>query len=106
MHNGRQTSSSFDDQVEALQFQDACNRLGPAEALRVWETAKPSHGHTVASFIHGHLDALSGVEKKTIAEYRRYLSLDIEPSGINYRTAQRIVQGASQHRQRQLVLVG
>ena len=55
-----------------------CNRLGPAEALRIWEAATPGDGHTVASFIDGQLDVLSGVEKKTIAEYRRYLSRDIE----------------------------
>jgi Phage integrase, N-terminal SAM-like domain len=33
----------------------------------------------VASFINEHLDAMSGVEKKTVAEYRRYLTRDIEP---------------------------
>ncbi|GAH53451.1 unnamed protein product, partial [marine sediment metagenome] len=66
------------DHAEALRFQDVCNRLGPTEALRVWEAATPGGGHTVASFIDGHLDVLSGVEKKTIAEYRRYLTRDIE----------------------------
>jgi len=78
VHQGRQTSSSFNDHAEALKFQDVVNRLGPAEALRIWEAATPTDGHTVASFIDGHLDVLSGVEKKTIAEYRRYLSRDIE----------------------------
>ena len=71
VHQGKQTSSSFNDHAEALRFQDVCNRLGPAEALRIWEAATPGGGHTVASFIDGHLDVLSGVEKKTIAEYRR-----------------------------------
>lgn len=80
VHQGKQTSSSFNDHSEALQFQNVCNRLGPAEALRIWEAAKPGDGHTVKSFIDGHLDALSGVEKKTVAEYRRYLIRDIEPT--------------------------
>jgi integrase len=80
VHQGKQTSSSFNDHAEALRFQGVCNRLGPAEALRIWEAATPGDGHTVASFIDGHLDVLSGVEKKTIAEYRRYLSRDIEPT--------------------------
>ena len=34
VHNGKQTSSSFDDHAEALRFQDVCNRLGPK--LAVW----------------------------------------------------------------------
>jgi hypothetical protein len=80
VHAGKQTSSSFNDHGEALQFKDVCDRLGPAEALRIWGAAKPSDGHTVKSFIDGHLDALSGVENKTIAEYRRYLTRDIEPT--------------------------
>ena len=79
VHQGKQTSSSFNDHAEALRFQDVCNRLGPAEALRIWAAATPGDGHTVARFIDGHLDVLSGVEKKTIVEYRRYLSRDIEP---------------------------
>jgi integrase len=76
---GKQTSSSFNDHAEALRFQDVCNRLGPVEVRRIWGTAAPKDGPTVASYIHKHLDALSGVEKKTLAEYRRYLTRDIEP---------------------------
>src|ERR1700676_4699795 len=79
VHNGKQTSSSFDDHAEALRFQDVCNRLGPAQALKIWKTAAPRNGHTVKSYVNEHLDALSGVEKKTTAEYRRYLTRDIEP---------------------------
>jgi site-specific recombinase XerC len=55
------------------------DRLGPAEALCIWQAAKPSEGHTVASFVAQQIDALSGVEKKTTAEYQRYLNRDIEP---------------------------
>ncbi len=44
VHNGKQTSSSFNDHAEALRFQDVCNRLGPAEALKIWETAAPRNG--------------------------------------------------------------
>jgi integrase len=77
--DGKQTSSSFNDHAEALKFKDVCDRLGPAEARKIWRMATPQHGHTVASFLSEHLDALSGAEKKTIAEYRRYLTRDIEP---------------------------
>jgi hypothetical protein len=76
---GKQTSSSFNDHAEALRFQDVANRLGPAAALKIWKTSTPGQGHTVRSFIDGHLDALSGVERKTLAEYRRYLTRDIDP---------------------------
>lgn len=79
VHDGKQTSSSFNDHAEALKFQDVCNRLGPAEALKIWKSTAPSNGHTVKSYVNEQLDALSGVEKKTLAEYRRYLSRDIEP---------------------------
>jgi hypothetical protein len=46
-----------------------CNRLGPGEALRIWQAATPSDGHTVESFITEHIAAMSDVENKTIAEY-------------------------------------
>src|SRR5258705_5826929 len=44
VHDGRQTSSSFNDHAEALRFQDVCNRLGPAEALKVWKATTPQRG--------------------------------------------------------------
>ncbi|BBX39615.1 tyrosine-type recombinase/integrase [Mycobacterium simiae] len=77
--DGKQTSSSFNDHAEALKFQDVCNRLGPAEARKIWKVSFPGCGHTLASYVTEHLDTLTGVEKKTIAEYRRYLARDIEP---------------------------
>jgi integrase len=79
VHQGKQSSTSFNDHVEALRFQDVCNRLGPAEGLRIWQAATPSDGHTVKSFIAEHIAAMSGVEKKTVAEYERYLNRDIAP---------------------------
>lgn len=79
VHNGKQSSSSFNDYTEALRFQDVCNRLGPGEALKVWKTMAPRNGHTVESYINDHLNTLSGVKKKTVTEYRRYLTRDIEP---------------------------
>ncbi|OBG38118.1 site-specific integrase [Mycobacterium sp. E3198] len=79
-HGGKQTSSSFGDHAEALRFQDVCNRLGPAEALRIWESKQPKEGLSVAEFIERHIDSLSGLERKTLAEYRRYLTRDIDPA--------------------------
>jgi hypothetical protein len=59
VHQGKQTSSSFNDHSEGLRFQDVVNRLGPAEALRIWKVATPTDGHTVASFIAEHLETKS-----------------------------------------------
>jgi integrase len=78
-YEGRQTSSSFNDHQVALKFQDVCNRLGPAEALKIWESKLPKDEITVRAFIKKHLEVISGVERKTITEYQRYLSRDIEP---------------------------
>jgi hypothetical protein len=77
--DGKQTSSSFNDHAEALKFKDVCDRLGPAEARKIWQAAMPQRGQTLGRYLSEHLDALSGVEKKTLAEYRRYLTRDIEP---------------------------
>jgi integrase len=79
VHEGKQSSTSFNDHAEALRFQDVCNRLGPAEALRIWQAATPSGAHTVNQLILEHINSMSGVEKKTIAEYQRYLTRDIGP---------------------------
>jgi integrase len=80
VHQGKQTSSSFNDPAEASRFKDVLDRLGPAEALRIWKAVRPSDSHTVGSFIAQQIGALSGVEKKTLAEYQRYLARDIEPA--------------------------
>jgi hypothetical protein len=74
--DGKQTSSSFDDHAEALKFKDVCDRLGPAEARKIWQTAMPRRGRTLGSYLSEHLDALSGAEKKTLAEYGRYPTRD------------------------------
>jgi Phage integrase, N-terminal SAM-like domain len=39
-----------------------------------------SPGITVGKYIAEHIEALSGLEKKTLAEYRRFLTRDIEPT--------------------------
>ena len=61
VHQGRQTSSSFNDHVEALRFQDVCNRLGPAEALKVWKASTPRRGHTLKSYVTEHLGQLRAI---------------------------------------------
>src|SRR5271156_1973656 len=49
--DGKQTSSSFNDHREAVDFQQLVNRVGPAKAIEIWRTRQPTdNGHTVASW--------------------------------------------------------
>lgn len=83
VHNGRQTSSSFDDHAEALRFQELVNRTSPARALEVWAAQAPGlDGFTVASWCAHHVDHLTGVNEATRARYRRYIANDIAMSRI------------------------
>jgi integrase len=66
-------------------FCTAVGRLGSARAIQLHRIERAPRsgtalGTTLAEWINEHIDALSGVEKKTIAEYRRYLTRDIEPT--------------------------
>jgi integrase len=81
--DGKQTSSSFNDHLEAVAFQLLANRVGPAKALEVWRTRHPTDaGHTVASWCAYHIDHLTGVNQATREKYRRYVANDIAPSQI------------------------
>lgn len=83
-HEGKQTSASFLDQKEALRFRDLVGAVGPQRALEVAEIADVSRRGTttatVAEFLSDHIDGLSGVERKTLTEYRRYVRNDIGPA--------------------------
>jgi integrase len=81
--DGKQTSSSFNDHREAVDFQQLVNRVGPAKAIEVWRTKQPTDdGHTVASWCAYHIDHLTGVNQATRTKYRRYVANDIAPSRI------------------------
>jgi integrase len=80
--DGKQATLTFRDGHHAEAFRAAIKAHGIRRALAMhgYEVRRdrPS-GITVAKFIAQHIDALSGVERKTLAEYRRYLTRDIEP---------------------------
>lgn len=81
--DGKQTSSSFNDHAEALDFQQLANRVGPANAIEVWRTRHSAdEGHTVASWCVYHIDHLTGVNEATRTKYRAYVANDIAPSKI------------------------
>ncbi len=75
---GKQTSSSFNDHQEAVDFQQLVNRVGPAKAIEVWRTRCTSDGgYTVASWCSHHIDHLTGINDATRSRYRRYVANDI-----------------------------
>ena len=82
--DGRQTSVPFSDEAEAEKFRTLVNAVGGKRAMDAWgindtPKAKPQSGQTVADYLDRHIKGLSGVERKTISEYTRYLSNDIAP---------------------------
>ena len=80
---GKQTSSSFNDHQEAVDFQQLANRVGPAKAIEVWRIKQRTDGgYTVASWCSYHIDHLTGVNHATRNKYRAYVSNDIAPSAI------------------------
>jgi hypothetical protein len=81
--NGKQTSSSFNHQQEAVTFQLLVNRVGPQKAIEIWRARESTDGgHTVASWCSHYIDCLTGVNQATRTKYRAYVANDIAPSRI------------------------
>lgn len=82
-HDGKQRCLTFDDLASAQVFKTSVDQLGAqrAVALHKVERAPRRTGTelTVADWLTRHIDHLTGVEQKTIDEYRRYASKDINP---------------------------
>ena len=58
---GKQTSRSFNDHREAVDFQPLVKRVGPAKAIEVWRIERDTDdGYTVASWCRHHVDHLTG----------------------------------------------
>ncbi|MGX9673488.1 tyrosine-type recombinase/integrase [Mycobacterium sp. HM-7] len=81
-HAGKQTSKSFPDPTQAVNFCKLVDVLGPDKALEAAgiTTATPLSDLTVSQYLEQHIDSLSGVERRTITDYRRYLRNDIGPA--------------------------
>jgi len=83
LEGGQRTLTFRDNAAAADAFAAAIKAHGIHRALAMhgYEIRRDqSSGITVAKFIAQHVDALSGVERKTIVEYKRYLTRDIEPT--------------------------
>lgn len=78
----RQSSTSFPDKAQAEKFCALVDAFGPQQALEkagIADTTKTMSALTVAEFLDRHIKGLSGVEKKTVTEYQRYVARDIGP---------------------------
>jgi integrase len=81
--DGVESSASFNDHAEALQFCDLATRLGPAKALDVWRVEQHhAAGMTVTQWVKHHIEHLTGATDRTRHDYRAYLRNDIERSSI------------------------
>lgn len=78
--NGKETSTSFDDAAQAVEFKRMCDQLGPAKAMEVLESTDASTRHyTLGAWLNHYLDHKTGVEKSTIYDYRKVVEKDIAP---------------------------
>jgi integrase len=83
-HDGRQRSLSFETAEHGQRFRDLVDLIGPAKALEAYDltpTPRAANGSsmTVEEWIEHHIEHLTGCERKTLDEYRRFLKRDIAP---------------------------
>ncbi|ALF01416.1 tyrosine integrase [Mycobacterium phage LilPharaoh] len=78
--NGKQTSTSFDDPAQAVEFKRMVEQLGAAKALEVIESTEATAQHyTVGDWLDHYLSHKTGVEKSTMYDYRKMVEKDIAP---------------------------
>lgn len=79
----RQSSVTFPDEKQAKRFCALVDSQGPERALELAEIADtrlPMSKLTVAEWLDRYIASRSGVEQKTITEYKRYAKRDIGPA--------------------------
>ena len=79
----RQSSTSFPDEKQAKRFCALVDSHGPQRALElagIADTQRAMAALTVAEWLDRYIGGLSGVERKTVAEYKRYATKDIGPA--------------------------
>jgi len=80
--DGRQTSATFDDETTAQKFAGLVDSVGARRAMDAWgikptPRANRAVSPSVAEWLIRHVDHLTGVEQKTIDDYRRYIRRDL-----------------------------
>jgi integrase len=79
--NGRECSVSWDNPVQAEQYDQLIKQVGPTRAREICKiAAAPLRETTLRTFLERHNDSLSGIEPGTIARYRSYVKRDIGPA--------------------------
>jgi integrase len=83
--DGRQTSATFDTEVDAEKFKMLVDTVGARRAMDAWgilDTPKaPARklGVSVPDWCTRHIEQLTGVGRKSLDDYARYVRLDIKP---------------------------
>jgi len=73
----RETSVSFDDHAEALQFDALVKKVGALKALEITKiVVAQDRGLTVGQWLKHHNDHLTGITAETLNNYRRYAEKD------------------------------
>lgn len=75
--DGKQTSTSFNDPADAEAFRELIDRVGAARALQIHGIERVDRSITVTKWVGRHIDHLSGVERRTVHDYRAILRNDI-----------------------------
>lgn len=77
--HGKETSVSFDDHAEALQFDYLIAKVGAAKALEITKIViAHDKAMTLADWLSEYNDSLSGLEEATVTKYRSYAAHDFD----------------------------
>lgn len=97
-------SLSFDDYDAALRFQRRVEQHGGDAAIAMLEAeiAVDDRGITLGEWLTEHIDHLTGVQPGTLARYRRYAAIDLQPiadtplAELSERMVSRWIQGLAE----------
>jgi len=79
--NGRECSISWDNPVQAEQYDALVKQVGPTRAREICKiAAAPLRELTLKTFLERHNEGLAGIEPGTVARYRAYVRNDIGPA--------------------------
>ena len=75
--HGKETSVSFNDHAEALQFDDLIAKVGPAKAIEITRIViAHDRALTLGQWLDHHNNHLTGVDEATVVKYKSYAAND------------------------------